>query len=576
MTQWKRNRLVVTLLSLLILTCGAFAQDLEELLAENEAEEDELRSGTEEVIGPEEGSEGLRIRVPKGDELETLRISQDRRIDPETYIVGPGDVLELYIWGEFDQTVPFEVNPEGHALIPTIGAFAVANRSLADIRREIITTAQRDQYPGVEITLTLKSMRFYTVYVTGAVATEGAVVVHPITRVSDLIELSGGYARVKQSAGTQVFAQSQPAATRSIRVTHEDGTSEEIDLVMFFATSDLKHNPYVRMGDRVHVPYRSEVVYIYGAINEEGSKEYRKGDTVNDLVLLSAGQNGTAPLDRAELWRFANDGVSTQVIPLMEPQTLESGTHYSVDDLYDLPLEPDDMILLRTRADWNMSPNVSIHGEIRYRGRYRIYRGETRLLDVIEEAGGLSERASLKDAKLIRLKLKGLVDPELRRVMSLQRTGSQINPEERAYLKTKAREERGRLAINFEKLFQGDESQNVLLVGGDAIFFPEERVTVNVTGQLIKPGLIAYKEGSTVSYYLGQAGGYTFRANKGDARLIRSRTGQREDLDLNAVIEPGDVIWVPEHEWRDWWGLTKETATAVAQALTLIVLVRAF
>ena len=101
-------------------------------------------------------------------------------------------------------------------------------------------------------------------------------------------------------------------------------------------------------------------------------------------------------------------------------------------------------------------------------------------------------------------------------------------------------------------------------------------MTVNVTGQLIKPGLIAYKEGSTVSYYLDQAGGYTFRANKGDARLIRSRTGQREDLDLNAVIEPGDVIWVPEHEWRDWWGLTKETATAVAQALTLIVLVRAF
>ena len=297
--------------------------------------------------------------------------------------------------------------------------------------------------------------------------------------------------------------------------------------MMFLATGDLKHNPYVRMGDRVHVPYRTEVVYIYGAVNEEGAKEYRRGDTVSDLVLLSAGQNGTAPLDQAELWRFESDGVTTQVIPLMEPQSAESDRIYSVDDLDDLPLEPEDMIFLRTRSDWNMSPNVSIHGQIRYRGRYRIYKGETRLLDVIEEAGGLSERASLKDAKLIRLKLKGRADPELRRVISVRGSGAKLNPEERAYLKTKSREESGRLAINFDRLFEGDPSQNVLLVGGDAIFFPEERLTVNLTGQLLKPGLIAHEEGLTVSHYLAQAGGYSFRANKGEARLIRSRTGQR-------------------------------------------------
>ena len=193
MTQWKRNSIVVTLLSSLILTCGAFAQDLEELLAESEEEEDELRAETQEVIGPEEEGAGARIRMPKGDELEALRISQDRQIDPETYIVGPSDVLQLYIWGEFEQSVPFEVNPEGFVLIPTIGSFYVANRTLADIRREIITAAHRDKYPGVEITMDLTSMRFFTVYLTGSVAIEGALVVHPITRVSDLIELGGGF-----------------------------------------------------------------------------------------------------------------------------------------------------------------------------------------------------------------------------------------------------------------------------------------------------------------------------------------------------------------------------------------------
>ena len=58
--------------------------------------------------------------------------------------------------------------------------------------------------------------------------------------------------------------------------------------------------------------------------------------------------------------------------------------------------------------------------------------------------------------------------------------------------------------------------------------------------------------------------------------MLSARTGQREDLDLNRIVEPGDEIWVPEHAYRDWWSLTKETMTLVAQTLTLVVLVRAF
>ncbi len=588
MTRWKLSWLGVSLLSFLILfPCAVSAQDLEELLAESEEEEEELRSRqTEEVIGPEEEGPGARIRLPKGEERERLRISQDRQIDPETYIIGPGDQLQLYIWGEFDQAVPFEVNPEGFALVPTIGSFHVANQSLADIRHKIITAAQRDQYPGVEITLTLISMRFFTVYLTGAVATEGGHVVHPMTRVSDLIEFGGGFSddlrgTIEETLGGRKITrahrgQSQPTARRAVRIIHEDGTTEVIDLQMFNYTGELKHNPYVRMGDRVHVPYRIESVYIYGAVNEEGAKEYRRGDTVSDLVILAAGQNGTIPLDHAELWRFEGDGKTTLVIPLLQPQEPGSEKYYMIDDLHDIPLEPDDMVFLRTRSEWNMSPNVSIHGEIKYRGRYRIYRGETRLLDIIELAGGLAERASLKDAKVIRVKLRGLADPELQRLYQLQRTGGSLNPEERAYLKTKARSERGRIALDFDRLMEGDESQNIVLEGGDAILIPERRLTVNVSGQFNKPGLIDYEEGRTAGFYLEQAGGYSFRANKGLGRLISARTGQREDLDMDRVVEPGDEIWVPENEYRDWWRLTRETMTVIAQTLTLVVLVRAF
>jgi hypothetical protein len=69
--------------------------------------------------------------------------------------------------------------------------------------------------------------------------------------------------------------------------------------------------------------------------------------------------------------------------------------------------------------------------------------------------------------------------------------------------------------------------------------------------------------------------GFGFNAHKSGMRLIRARTGQREKFDKNLLVEPGDETWVPEKEYRDWWALMTETIRSTAEALTLILLVRA-
>ena len=566
------------------------AQELEELVEESERAEKELRRiPGAELPGITAEPLGGRIRLPKGEEAERVRISQDQEIDPESYIVGPADVLQLYVWGEFDQAIPVIVNPEGFALVPTIGAFDVANKTLAEVKEEIISAAQNEKYPGVEITVTLESMRYFTVYLTGAVLTEGAFAVHPITRISDLIDRGGGFVddlkgttieetvSGKKVTKARVF-QSQPTARRSIKVKHRDGTIDRIDLAMFFATGDVAHNPYLGMGDVVHVPYRTHEFFVYGSINEEGSLEYRPGDTVGDLLTLAGGISGSAPLEIAEIWRFQDDGVSTDVIPLIEPHNPGPAEPYTVADISTVPLLPKDMVFIRTRTDWQQTPTVHVHGEVTYRGRYRIVAGKTRLADIIELAGGLSERASLVGARVIRARYRNLEDPEFERLNAVQETAglADMSPEERAYLKTKGREQRGRIAVDFEKLFvDNDESQNILLEGGDVVFIPEKRRTVSLSGQLARPGLIDFEDGRRARYYLDQAGGYAFNANKGGARLIRARTGVREKLDKNAIVEPGDEIWIPEKEYVNWWATFQGAMRTVAETLTLVILVRA-
>lgn len=574
------RKLTLTALVLGIALCArTAAQDLQSLINESEGEEREL-SRT-----PSTGFSGVsdlgRLRLPEGDDVEGKVISQDQEIDPDTYLVGPGDVLQLYIWGEFDQTIRIPVDPEGHALVPTIGFFRVSNLTLTEVKEQIIGAASKDKYPGVEITLTLESMRLFNVYLTGAVMNEGMIVVHPVTRISDLIERGGGYlddlrdaALARPSPGLASF-QRQSAARRSIQVTHRDGTAEEVDLDMYLATGDMSYNPYVRMGDTVHVPYRKLDVYIYGSVNREGIREFLPGDTVGDLVTLGGGMRGSAPLEVAEIWRFHPDGETVDIIYLLEPGTGTLEIH-DVDDIAHVPLQAKDMLFLRTRSDWQLTPTVHAHGEFKYPGRYRIFEGETTLSDVVERVGGFSARASLADAQVVRARDREIPDPEHVRLVSIQDVGGFINPEERAYLKTKGREQRGRLVVDFEALFEeGDESQDVLLVGGDVIFVPQKRSTVKLSGQWEKPGLIGFEKGREVAYYMAQAGGYTFIADKGHARLIRTRTGQREKLKKNLHVEPGDEIWVPEEPYRDVWDIIQGTVQTLIQSMTIIVLVRA-
>jgi protein involved in polysaccharide export with SLBB domain len=289
---------------------------------------------------------------------------------------------------------------------------------------------------------------------------------------------------------------------------------------------------------------------------------------------LAQGVAGIAPLAHAEIWRFVAGTDSITVVPLV---TEDSDRLHTSADIAHVPLQPKDMLFIRSRSDWQQTPTVHAHGEILYTGRYRIVEGKTRIRDFIEQAGGLTNRANLLEARVIRTKYRAIQDPELARLQDIvTATGlADLIPEERAYLKTKQREEKGRLTIDFQLLFEGDETQNILLKGGDVIHVPQQRATVSMSGQFLKPGLLNFEEGRRAAYYLERAGGYSFDADKGGARLIRARTGQREAYNANLIVLPGDEIWVPEKEYRDWWALVQGTMRTTAEALTLILLVRA-
>ena len=585
-----RNIPMVVLILFFGVCSNIIAQDEDELQslidnsAEDEAELENVPGAS--IPGMDDNLMSGKVRMPSGEEVERLRISQDREINPDEYLVGPGDIIQLYVWGEFDIAYMLQVDPEGSVVIPTVGSFKISERTLTQAKNIIYSAAQA-KYPGVEVSVSLISMRFFTAYVTGAVLTEGSLTVTPTTRVSDLIERSGGFLdelqgeTIQEEVGGRKVTRARrinnrPAARRSIQLIGREGKIQNVDLAMFFATGDVSFNPYVRMGDVVHVGFATENCYVYGAVNNEGIQEFRGGDTVGDLVALAGGLRGDAPLVKVELWRFEPGTEIMKRISLGDDTV--SGQEMDLDTILTTPLMANDMVFFRARALWQQMPTVMVYGEVNYRGRYRIVLGETRVRDIIDgPAGGLTGRASLLSSKVIRTKLRNQVDPEYTRLSDLAEVGgySDMSDEDKAYMKTKGREEKGRAVVDFERLYKFDDpTQNIQLESGDVIYIPTIRRTVTVSGQLKKPGLIDFEEGLSVAEYLDLAGGFSNSANRRGARLIRARTGIREDLEKNLVVEAGDEIWVPEKNRIEVWKTFQSTMRTVAETLTILILVR--
>ena len=89
-----------------------------------------------------------------------------------------------------------------------------------------------------------------------------------------------------------------------------------------------------------------------------------------------------------------------------------------------------------------------------------------------------------------------------------------------------------------------------------------------------RAGLIDYEMGRDVRYYITKAGGYLYDADKRNARLVRARTGVREKLKGDLIVEVGDEIWVPQKERINYWALTQETIRTAASILALVLAVR--
>ena len=313
-----------------------------------------------------------------------------------------------------------------------------------------------------------------------------------------------------------------------------DGTSPNIIL----AKNDILYIPSIH-----DLEDRGDVV-IHGEVAKPDSYPYADNMTLEDLIIQAGGLREAASVVRVDVSRRIRNPHSTvdnDTIGRTYTFSLKEG--FVVDGTPGFVLQPYDEVYVRRSPGYQAQQNVVVEGEILFGGSYAMTSREERLSDLINKAGGTTNYAYLRGAKLTRVATEG----EKKRMGDVIRLMSRQLGEAMMDSLGVRVEDQFTVGIDLEKAIANPGSaSDLVLREGDVVFIPKNTNTVTINGAVMVPNTVSYMAGKNIDYYLNQAGGYSDNAKK-SKKFIVYMNGQVTKVKGSGKkqIEPGCEIIVP-------------------------------
>lgn len=285
----------------------------------------------------------------------------------EDYLVGPGDQLTLYIWGDpveilgLESTYVLEVDREGRLFTPYTGTLYASGKRLADLKKEIAGLLSR-KFKRFKMDLSLSKPRTFTVWVTGAVRKPGPVPVQGTYTLLDVLITAGG---IKKEG-----------SLRNILLRRKGRSGEEVTVIDLYDLLLHGRSPDVRIrdGDIIHVPPVGKTAGIAGAVKRPAIYELREETSLAELLDMAGGSLPSAYSLGVKILRYEDDRIVVYESSLRE------------EDLKHTAVQDGDLILVEEIYSTAVEGAVRVEGFVSYPGSYSLK--NTRILgDLIRKAG---------------------------------------------------------------------------------------------------------------------------------------------------------------------------------------------
>ena len=495
----------------------------------------------------------------------------DKVIDPDNYIVGPGDLFRMNIISSDDISIySLAVSPTGDILIPSIG---IVNINGLTLQGAIDKQTKKifELNPTAQVHIQLAEIREFKIKIIGHLQKPGYYTVTPVTRISDIFnelisEKTPKEPDIKsdEELNEEIHESKKPyvediiypeLSNRNIKIIRYKDTID-VDLAKFGALGNDIYNPYLMQGDVVFIPFKEKSISIYGGINIPGNYEFVEDENLRELIDLAGGLRKSSDPSKIEITRF---------------NTAKEKNTFSINlnNNESIKIMPEDHIMIRYEQDYKRQDIVFITGEIKYPGVYSIVSGETDVKEILSRSGGYTKSADQTKFFINNKSISEIPDREKERIFLIEENNR--SAEEKAYIKARTLTEKG--TIESTSKAQLETLMDFKLAKNDEIYIPENFDYIEILGGINKPGRYAYSDEYNYLDYLDLAGGLTKNATR-KKFIIKAGTGQRLPLNSTLKIEKGDILFIPDRLEYNAWQVFKDILSTLGSIGALIIVIQ--
>ena len=325
----------------------------------------------------------------------------------------------------------------------------------------------------------------------------------------------------------------------------------------------------LKENDVLFIPTRQEKIVertltIRGEVQYPGVYQYADNETLEDFVLQAGGLTDKASTVNVMVSRRVMDAKALRPDSIIaKTYTLSLKDGFVIDSTPGFKLMPFDEVMIRQSPAYVEQQNVSITGEVMFAGLYTLDHRNARLSELFKKAGGATDQAYLKGARIIR-KANEQEKQRMEAVLKMQREEMQKNllqlaaSSNNSSALTQSSKDVERTNIEKfnvpseysvgidlpEALANPGSDADIILREGDRLVIPQYNGTVKINGAVMFANTVAYEKGKKPSYYIDQAGGFAADALKSKAYIIYMN-GKVAKLSHGAKVQPGSEIVIP-------------------------------
>ena len=398
---------------------------------------------------------------------------------PINYVVGPGDQLNINVYGRSVANWKLPVSAEGNINIPGVGLINVTGKTIEQATLVIKSHLLANNYAinnGTTVQISLGNIRSIKVIIVGEVVRPGTYTLPSLATVFNALYSAGGPSDI--------------GSFRQIEIIRDNRVIRRLDIYDFLLRGDQKDNIRLQDQDLLRVPTYKVRVHMMGEVKRPALYEILPGETLKDVITFAGGFSDQAYPELVKVTQISNNEKRL--------------TDISAEDYKNyIPLRGDKYVVERILD--RFENRVTINGAVFRPGQYELAKGMT-LSQLLKRAGGFKGDAFTNRGNLVRLK------PD---------------------------NSREQLSFNGQQVMD-DPSADILLKREDSVIIASQfdlhtGYKVTIKGQVRLPGEFAYADSMSVADLVIKAGGFTEGASPKRIEVSR-RVFDSDPLAKNSLI----------------------------------------